>query len=855
MRWDLSTGKFGICGEGGGEVRAEPEKGRAFPPVRGKVWTSFRVRIHWRGSAGRRFLPPSFRPGSAPSMEESSPNGPLPMRCPECGTSVDVAGLPPYAKIECPHCSALIRVRTTMGQYEIVGVLGEGGMSQVFRALDRNLGREVALKILHQSLSQDKALTAMFEREAKLTASIVHPNVVKVFSVGQDLGYFYIAMELLQATSLELLIAKKGALSESEVLGIALEVARGLKAAFDEELIHRDIKPGNILVTDEGTTKLVDFGLALQQGGEDISEDLWATPFYVPPEKLDGVPDTFLGDIYSLGATLYHALAGKPPFDANTPSLEDLKEIKKEAVDLKAVAPGLGKPTVRLVERMMAYRPEDRVQSYDELVTQIEDLRRRQFGVAPTRRPRSKRRRTKLLAAGGGIAAVAIIALALSGRSDPVEEGDLGIGGGERVITVGDSTLAAQFLGAREEFVAGDLGKAAVLFEQLADNTAAPPSTRIWCFFFLGTIRLLEGDVPLSREFFSSARALEPEPDAASPETLGLLRDSAEFLSGPLPLLDEEADFDADSVEAVALLAAGLKNWQAGAFASGARLLGAFAQGTPPASYPWIEPLQKRARPFLRDFSKIRELPNPTGEETRDALGAQAAALREGLSDLRTPGAAPRLVEGRLGRIEEIRRLAAMAPPPLPKDPPPTTAGPSEEELADIAAMKAVLEENRSLVDSLLFSGLAAKFAEVETRTPLGETLRDALARAGADAQRFPDELAAALSEIPWEGQIRRREGRPLDATVTARDAETYIVDLGFGPNEVELGLFAPDWLVEAALDTFEEPPAGDAGPWRALLCFAALVGEFEALGERPEGLDGADEELAQLWSLFGRLR
>ncbi|MCH1409500.1 MAG: serine/threonine protein kinase, partial [Verrucomicrobiales bacterium] len=236
-----------------------------------------------------------------------------------------------------------------MGKYQITGVLGAGGMSQVFRAMDMHLQREVALKILHQTLSQDSALTAMFEREAKLTASILHPNVVKVYTVGQDQGYFFIAMELVDATSLEEIIAQDGALNEEKVLSIANDVTKGLKAAHEEDLIHRDIKPGNMLVTSDGTSKLVDFGLAVQQGGVDESEELWATPFYVPPEKLEGEVDTYLGDIYSLGATLYHALAGKPPFEANTSSLEELKVIKKNEVDLKSEAPEVTKPTLKLI--------------------------------------------------------------------------------------------------------------------------------------------------------------------------------------------------------------------------------------------------------------------------------------------------------------------------------------------------------------------------------------------------------------------------------------------------------------------------------------------------------------------------
>ncbi|MEM9018274.1 MAG: serine/threonine-protein kinase, partial [Verrucomicrobiota bacterium] len=272
------------------------------------------------------------------SMEEDGDLEEVLNQCPDCSQTVNVSHLPPYSKIQCPHCGSSVRIRTMMGQYQITGVLGEGGMSQVFKAVDTHLQREVALKILHQALTQDKALTAMFEREAKLTASILHPNVVKVYTVGKEQGYFFIAMELVNAISLDQLIYNKGALSESEVLSIAHDVTSGLRAAHDQSLIHRDIKPGNMLVTEDGTAKLVDFGLAVQQGREDESEDLWATPFYVPPEKLEGEADTYLGDIYSLGATLFHALAGKPPFDANTSSLEELREIKKADLDLKGEA-------------------------------------------------------------------------------------------------------------------------------------------------------------------------------------------------------------------------------------------------------------------------------------------------------------------------------------------------------------------------------------------------------------------------------------------------------------------------------------------------------------------------------------
>ncbi|MEO0416351.1 MAG: serine/threonine-protein kinase, partial [Verrucomicrobiota bacterium] len=297
--------------------------------------------------------------------------------CPACKSELDVTEFTPHSKIVCPSCGEKFRVRSVLGHYRIAKLLGEGGMSQVFAADDVTLGRRVALKILHQSFSRDESLTSMFEREAKLTAAINHPNVVKVYTVGRDQGYFYIAMELVWAVSVEQLIATKGAIKEELVLRIAEDVVSGLRAAQGENLIHRDIKPGNMLVMGDSTTKLVDFGLAVHQDGVDEDEDLWATPFYVPPEKLEGEADTYLGDIYSLGATLYHAIAGEPAFVANTSSLDELIEIKKQPVDLKSKATHASKGTIKLIDTLMAYKAEDRPQSYDEILEKIGEARQK----------------------------------------------------------------------------------------------------------------------------------------------------------------------------------------------------------------------------------------------------------------------------------------------------------------------------------------------------------------------------------------------------------------------------------------------------------------------------------------------
>ena len=809
-------------------------------------------------------------------MEEAEEKVPLVNHCPECGKAFDVSGVSPYSKIECPHCSAVVRVRTTMGQYEIVGMLGEGGMSQVFRAVDRNLGREVALKVLHQSLSIDSALTSMFEREAKLTASVVHPNVVKVFTVGKDHGYFFIAMEVVNATSLEQLIADKGALSEVEVLAIALDVTSGLKAAYGEDLIHRDIKPGNMLVTSAGTTKLVDFGLAVQQGGEDESEDLWATPFYVPPEKLEGEPDTFRGDIYSLGATLFHALAGKPPFEANTSSMEELKEIKKSVVDLKSVAPGLSKATVKLVEKMMAYSPADRHQSYEEVLAQIEEVQKRQFGIVPGGRARSGRKwlRNSLVAGFVVIGLIAaLIAFYVNGERGAEEEGSLGIGSGERVISAGDSSITEQFLGARDRLVSGDYREAEKTFDELVSKESVPAPTRIWCHFFRGMIHLFSGEEEASRESFANVLSIAPGDVEGNTEAMNFMKKAAVGLAGPLPLLDDEVTFSPVGIESLGLLTAGLKNWQCGEFESGVAFLKAFAESPPPSEFQWISSLKSQVAPYLTDFAMLDKLPNPSAAKPAGTLTQEEVVLKKVSESFLTKGGAPRLVKARLNRIARIRKLAALPPgktssapvatdsagdpkpgvKPVPVPVKPDGMGVAEQQ--EIGRLKALAESQQSLAETYLFSSAVVKLGAEPLETGMARSVRDELVRGYGEAGKFLDALAQALTTTRYEGVIRRRAGSPIIAAITAADSSTFVVDLGFGPNEVGVEAFAPDWLVEAAAKVFPAVSTESASSWEKFVFFAAFTGQATIAEAKAIEVAAVDPAFAKRWELMKALR
>ncbi|MFT4177469.1 MAG: serine/threonine-protein kinase [Luteolibacter sp.] len=284
----------------------------------------------------------------------------------------------PFANVSCPTCGEHHRAKCEFGPYGLERRHSIGGMSTIFVALDRTLNREVAIKILNEQWSADEKRIAAFVEEARLTASISHPNVVRVYRTGWAFGRFYIAMELVPGAHLEHWILERGRIPEEEALTMALQVVEGLRAVQMAGLIHRDMKPGNILLDEKGNAKIIDFGLALAtQDGSVRAKELWATSFYVPPEAVDGNPETFRSDMYAFGATLYHALAGVPPCAEESMDPEKLREAKKHVKLLQRVCDDLSIHTCRIVNRAMAYEPENRYESYDRMLILLEDALKR----------------------------------------------------------------------------------------------------------------------------------------------------------------------------------------------------------------------------------------------------------------------------------------------------------------------------------------------------------------------------------------------------------------------------------------------------------------------------------------------
>jgi hypothetical protein len=320
---------------------------------------------------------------------------PTAQTCPGCGTPVDTAAAEPLARIPCPNCGKKVRVERSFDHFIVVETLGVGGMGTVYKARDTHLDRFVALKVLRTDLGAEEDYSARLQQEARIAAAVNHPNVVQVFDSGTDHGQFYVVMELVDRGSLDDLMALQPRLSEKKVLETGIQVAKGLRAAHRRGLIHRDVKPANIMFVDEHAAKIGDFGLASTATQRwETDRVVWGTPHYVAPERLSNQPEDFRSDIYSLGATLFHAIAGKPPIEGETNSATALRELKQRPLNLLAVARDISPTTARVLQRMIAADPSQRFSSYDDLVTELD----RALEDAPDSSAAHRRRWRRMLA-------------------------------------------------------------------------------------------------------------------------------------------------------------------------------------------------------------------------------------------------------------------------------------------------------------------------------------------------------------------------------------------------------------------------------------------------------------------------
>ena len=254
-------------------------------------------------------------------------------------------------------------------RYEIIKSIGEGGMANVYLAYDTILERNVAVKILRGDLSNDEKFVRRFQREALSASSLNHPNIVEMYDVGEENGVFYIVMEYIDGKTLKQLIKKRGHLTIPEAIDIMIQLTQGLSVAHNSYIIHRDIKPQNIMVLEDGLVKITDFGIAMAINAADLTQtnSVMGSVHYLPPEQAAGKGSTIKSDIYSLGILFYEMLAGTMPFRGETAVEIALKHIKDPMPSIRKVNPKVPQSVENIIYKCTAKNPKNRYSSVMEL--------------------------------------------------------------------------------------------------------------------------------------------------------------------------------------------------------------------------------------------------------------------------------------------------------------------------------------------------------------------------------------------------------------------------------------------------------------------------------------------------------
>ncbi|MBR1377117.1 MAG: Stk1 family PASTA domain-containing Ser/Thr kinase [Bacilli bacterium] len=273
----------------------------------------------------------------------------------------------------------IVKGQRINGRYEIIRSIGEGGMANVYLAYDTILNRDVAVKILRGDLANDEKFVKRFQREAVAASSLTHPNIVEMYDVGVDDGNYFIVMEYIDGITLKSLIKKRGALTISETVDIMLQITSAIACAHDSYIIHRDIKPQNVMILDDGVAKITDFGIAMAMKSAELTQTntVMGSVHYLPPEQANGKGSTVKSDIYSLGIMMYEMLIGKVPFKGDNAVEIAMKQINDPIPSVCHINPEIPQSIENIILKATAKNPKNRYDSvnemHEDLVHALED--------------------------------------------------------------------------------------------------------------------------------------------------------------------------------------------------------------------------------------------------------------------------------------------------------------------------------------------------------------------------------------------------------------------------------------------------------------------------------------------------
>ena len=266
-------------------------------------------------------------------------------------------------------------------RYQIIKAIGEGGMANVYLAYDTILDRDVAVKVLRGDLANDEKFVRRFQREALSASSLTHPNIVEVYDVGEDHGQYYIVMEYVEGRHLKDLIKKRGKLTLSEVIDIMLQITDGMSVAHDSYIIHRDIKPQNIMILENGLVKIMDFGIAMAMNSTQLTQtnSVMGSVHYLPPEQANGKGSTLQSDIYSMGIVMYELLTGKLPYKGDNAVEIALKHLKEPLPSIRDELPNIPQSVENIIIKATAKNPKNRYadarEMHNDLLTCLDESR------------------------------------------------------------------------------------------------------------------------------------------------------------------------------------------------------------------------------------------------------------------------------------------------------------------------------------------------------------------------------------------------------------------------------------------------------------------------------------------------
>ncbi len=769
--------------------------------------------------------------------------------CYSCGTPMNIAAHPPYSRVVCPSCQTENRVKKQFGPYVLNRRHAIGGMSSVFTARDSTLDREVALKILSEEFSRDEKRITAFEEEARLTASFSHPNVVRVFTTGKAFGRLYIAMEFVPGGHFEHHIRERGRIPEKEILPLAIQVAEGLKGAQAAGLIHRDVKPGNILLDSEGNAKIVDFGLALvTQGGKAKAEEIWATPYYVPPEAIEGGVEDFRADIYAFGATFYHALAGKPPCSEESMATDVLREAKRRIVPLKKAAPDLTAETCAVIDRAMAFEPANRFASYDEMIAALHTALKsangesvNDEGVTKALRRlelRRRKQRNTLLAAAAVLCLATVgglLAWKSAGASESVKPQPVIVAADTDGTADAAQEIASRYRSARTAMERGDLRVAETQFAALLKDNAVQEPTRTWAGLEAVVAALMDGRMNDARKHVNEARN-------HIRQSLG----GVGFKQGVSPVLDgfrvtgffDEGIMkpgDKSGERHMAYLIAGLCNWERGGMEQARPFLQAVVSEDSLSEDGVMAWYRKTAEIYLRDHDRMKSGAFDATPDSPESCRETIEELNRLLTLLETKGRARFNVRARQLDLAKFSRV--LSNPPSRNDTAGSDGPDGAKTLADIQALAKVYRFEEIV-------RILAKF-----RGELPGCKRESLLIVSQAAQMFLSEIEEDLAKSPVNVSLKLKDGTSV-ASMVMNQKKLFCKSVGGEVREIEWTDLAPDPIIELHRELAKRAATEDQRTRKHELAVAFdwLAGDRQRAVAAAETLGEKDETYKKRW-------